>query len=424
MTLRKLWRQLLIILLFLMMWATGYIISIKIVLCVFIFFLGLLVNIRDNSFKVSSNVFKWLSVYLIANLFFTALSVIYGNPGSMDYLNVDFVEPILFLGIIFCINQEDFYNLTKVFVYVSTFLLIYMILGFFSVNGMLPISLPFIVRDYGGLLPFGLLKADTEFIQWLYFLIPGNILLFCFRDSLENKRIVTINFILSLVVVLISLKTAMFLVVAFSLVISFLFQRYYTRGLYMSTNKLIITLAVIVIVVFAWFYFDLGTVFQNYIVKKIMISFGQNSYTNSYGVTDSGGKIRTAQIRALLNSWKEKPILGWGVGADAKEMIRSEVHGAYEMTYFAKLMQRGLVGMSIYIFLIGWMLKKLLSYAKANVYKIESLYVFVGLSAMLVANGTNPYIEAFDKLIILFFPLLIINLVAKIEISEVENKDG
>jgi len=146
------------------------------------------------------------------------------------------------------------------------------------------------------------------------------------------------------------------------------------------------------------------------ILKKVLVSFGLEQYTNSYGVVDTGGAIRITQIKDLLNTWFHKPLLGWGVGADSLNVIRSEVHGAYEMTYFAKLMQRGLVGIIIYIGMITWMFYKMFFFIRHNIYKLECLYIVVGLSCMLIANGTNPYLESFDKLIILFLPLFIINI--------------
>ena len=104
-------------------------------------------------------------------------------------------------------------------------------------------------------------------------------------------------------------------------------------------------------------------------------------------------------------------MFGWGDGANAINVVRSNVSGAYEMVYFAKLMQRGIIGVVIYIGLFYAVYSKLFAIKKEHVYlHVDSFVVAVALTGMLVANGTNPYIEAFDKLIIIFIPLLIIKL--------------
>ena len=82
-------------------------------------------------------------------------------------------------------------------------------------------------------------------------------------------------------------------------------------------------------------------------------------------------------------------------------------------------MQRGVLGIIIYITLVGWLFKKLIYYVKKNIYKMESVYIMAGLSGILFGNATNPMLGSFDRLIILFLPLMIINVYTNREVSMV-----
>lgn len=416
MNIKQIWTILLSILLFLMIWASGEFINIKIVLCGIVCFCGLFIKNGGGRIAFSVGVGRWFAIYIGSNIFFMILSILHSNPGAFTYINVDLVEPILFAVIIVLIGKWELDRIGRFLIYISLFLYVYLIIGFLSVNDFIPISnMPFIITDFGGLLPFGLMKADAQFIQWLYFLIPGNICLFFFREEITDRkiiRIIILNFILSYVATILILKTALILVSVFTIILSLVLLRYKKNRKLLSSNKLISAVGLLILTVVAWNVFNIGDFVYDTVLKKVMISLGNDGYVNSYGVSDIGGTVRRRQIADLLNTWRLSPILGRGTGADSLNYTSSTVHGLYEMTYVAKLMQRGIVGMMIYIGLIGWMFKKMLYYIKHDIMKIESLYLFAGLAGMLLANGTNPYLESFDKLIILFLPLVIVNIVS------------
>ena len=397
-----------------MMWATDKLMTIKVLIFFIVCILAIIEKLCSNRILLEKKVILWFCIYLMVNYISMAISLLNNNPGAIDYVRVELIEPILFSIIIFSISYKDFNVIKKQMLFTSVFLSLYLIVGFCSINGFLPITLPYIQKDYGGVLPFGFYKGYAEFIQWLYFLYPAGVALFFFRNKIQNKnfkRIASINFVLIICNNLIILKTAMIIVTASSILICEALLFVYRRQIKLRvTSKEIFLFFALVIVFLIGIRTRMGQKACELIIEKVRISFRVNEYINKFGVVDSGASKRILQIRALLEKWAERPFLGWGIGADASYLRSSKVHGAYEMVYFAKLMQKGLFGLSIFFLQIIWMIKQLYINCKKNVLFIESIYIMVGLIGMLIANGTNPYLDSFDKLIIVFLPLVCIRL--------------
>lgn len=126
---------------------------------------------------------------------------------------------------------------------------------------------------------------------------------------------------------------------------------------------------------------------------------------------DHGASERREQFHALLAGWMENPILGAGHGSSAFGSIRSpESPWNYELYYLALLYQTGLLGFTAYaagIFWIYWMGVRVI---RAGGY-LSALMVacLVGMSSLLVATATNPYLARFDGIWTIFLPLALIN---------------
>jgi hypothetical protein len=126
---------------------------------------------------------------------------------------------------------------------------------------------------------------------------------------------------------------------------------------------------------------------------------------------DTGATDRRVQFHALLAGWMENPVLGAGHGMPAFGSIRSdESPWNYELYYLALLYQTGLLGFTAYaagIFWIYWMGVRVI---RAGGY-LSTLVVacLVGMSSILVANATNPYLARYDAMWAIFLPLALIN---------------
>ncbi|MGL6098745.1 MAG: hypothetical protein ACRC0G_03860 [Fusobacteriaceae bacterium] len=136
--------------------------------------------------------------------------------------------------------------------------------------------------------------------------------------------------------------------------------------------------------------------FSNYIFKSYNY-FSSEKY--------SGVNERKQQFYSLLEGIKKSPFIGEGIGADV-EVKRSSVVGAYELTYIAKIFQMGILGFSLWIFMIAFLLKKAL-YESRNKKIIK--YYISGTVSILVVNASNPYLGSFEFDWMLYILLFLIN---------------
>ncbi len=415
-SLTKIWQCLVCALLFLMIWATGHLIWLKIIIVLICLCVGLLYNNSQIVFEPWSTM--WICSYILFNVFFMFTAFLNGNSSVFSLVTVRILEPLIFLFLISMINLEDYHFFKKAVKFFIFFLLVYSIIGFLSVNQLIPISskyLPFVNNDFGGVLPFGLQKATSQNNQWLYFLIPCSIAM-CFIENMENSKLFSLlsvlNFILSIVVTVITLKTALIIVFSISFVFSLVIKGYINKSRGITAKKFILFILLVCFVLLLFLIPSIRSFIFGTLIEKVKISLGLSAVqVNKYGVVDAGADIRLQQIDDLITTWEKRPLFGWGDGANSSEVIRSNVSGFYEMVYFAKLMQRGIVGVIIYLVLFFLLYYRMFNIIKTRTNLSTDCYVvLVGLTGMLVANATNPYIEAFDKLIIIFIPVLLIKL--------------
>ena len=83
---------------------------------------------------------------------------------------------------------------------------------------------------------------------------------------------------------------------------------------------------------------------------------------------------------------------------------------AYELTYLALLFHTGAVGTFLYVACVGWIYWQGVQVIRHSaMYGPWMLAVLTGVSGLLIANATNPYLAKFDFMWVLFLPLAIIN---------------
>lgn len=95
---------------------------------------------------------------------------------------------------------------------------------------------------------------------------------------------------------------------------------------------------------------------------------------------------------------------------DGAEVLNSSRAGSiYELSYLQILMQRGILGLILYMGCFLSIIKKaIIQYKKDK----NNSFIFastVGLITILIANATNPYLMSFDHSYIIFWNLMLIN---------------
>jgi O-antigen ligase len=132
-------------------------------------------------------------------------------------------------------------------------------------------------------------------------------------------------------------------------------------------------------------------------------NFTSSSFENNH---------RSDQFYAMTNEWKQSPLFGAGHGASAKSSIRSEeIPWAYELSYVSLLFHTGILGFLCYLAGIIWIFLKGLEIIKSDHWLSTYMSpVLVGTLCFLIANATNPYLEKFDYMWVIFLPVAMINI--------------
>jgi hypothetical protein len=126
---------------------------------------------------------------------------------------------------------------------------------------------------------------------------------------------------------------------------------------------------------------------------------------------DVSATVRSQQLDALLTDWAGAPLLGAGHGASAANLVRStEMPWAYELSYAALLFHTGLLGFLAYSAAVVWIYADGLRVIRdGGALGAYMLALLVGLTCFLIGNATNPYLEKYDLMWVIFLPVAVIN---------------
>jgi O-antigen ligase len=135
-------------------------------------------------------------------------------------------------------------------------------------------------------------------------------------------------------------------------------------------------------------------------------------FTEGFQFTrDVSASARRQQFYALLQGWADAPLLGAGHGASAPGSLRSaDQPWAYELSYLALLFHTGLVGFLAYaagVAWIFWMGVRMIRAGGPDGSRV--LPILTGLTCFLIGNATNPYLEKYDLMWVIFLPVAFIN---------------
>jgi len=249
----------------------------------------------------------------------------------------------------------------------------------------------------------------------LPFLIPFSLaaLVTCLRRMEGTVPLLRVGLwlavLLGLTSVALSGRRALFLVTLFAPALTLLFLSFQPIAQRRSTGKALVrvtagvVLAVVVLIFCLNASYGIGL---TGITDRLSVGFDFSPTT-----ADQGANERRKQFHVLFTEWKENPKFGAGHGSPAYGSIRSgKSPWSYELYYMALLYQTGLLGVAAYaagLFWIYWMgVRVIRSGGYMSALMVAAL---VGMSSILIANATNPYLDGFDAMWAIFFPLALIN---------------
>lgn len=139
--------------------------------------------------------------------------------------------------------------------------------------------------------------------------------------------------------------------------------------------------------------------------NSILSFFGRQPSTGG-DFTSSDQSIRSSQIRELTDSWLERPMFGHGFAAVVSDPSRHDAEWKAELQYNLFLAWTGIVGATLLI-AVGVIavifLRK--SALKAGNLRAVLIATSTGALTMLIANATNPYLQAPGHMWAIFLPL-------------------
>jgi O-antigen ligase len=266
----------------------------------------------------------------------------------------------------------------------------------------LPLDLGQEVGFYGGYVEFNLYSITS-----LVFLVPFliGLLIVTPRDERVplGRPLVALAALLGIAVVLLSGRRALWLVVAGSPVVALLLRRELPRH---ATAVPVRVLAAGAGVAVAAAYAGLVA------TGALDLSRLRLALSDAFDFSSSEGQARgPSQLVALLSGWADEPFFGAGLGAVAPGVVRSlDQPWAYELSYAALLFHVGVVGLAVYAYGAVWTARQCRRVLRDGGPLAAPLAaVLVGTVCFLVANGTNPYLQKFDSLWVLFLPIAFVN---------------
>lgn len=365
---------------------------IKILLLFLMLFYLFLSGLSKSELRLSKSIMIWTILYMVFNVIFLFIGT-HNNPNS-EVLSIfgplKIVWPILYFltFIILFSSLKVKVNFERLFWVLGVILPLLMIITFLL--GMRGISIPIIdtlfyfqISEFGGFNSY-----FTPAITSLFFLGSFSIV---YVLSTPKKKIYWLipTSLIVLAALLIgrrALVLSLLLAPALYLIIETI-----QKGINIRALKNLIIL------------FGVGAIFAIIVLKYS----GLNLRIFQWGNTVVQSNSRSLQFESLIKGWENKPFFGSGFGSNAG-VVRSKTMGMYELSYAALLFQTGIAGFIGYLSLYLYLFIKLCKMYKKTSRKYY-LAVAIGYMDVMVANATNPYIDSFDGMWIVFFLLAIIN---------------
>jgi O-antigen ligase len=362
--------------------------------------------------------------FVFIGLFYAIYGLFRGNLGVFPVTKEIVIYPILYFIIISLIsNYDKFIFLNNVIIFSSLFLCIYIIASIANSFGILPDSLYISLEtedteqdiNVGTIEAYGRLYASFSSLPMLMFLQP-----YLFNYILVNKRsrivkwIIFITFlIMTLIMCLVGRRILLIVSIIFPIIIFYFHKRNPKLINFNFSFKHIVFLLSLIFLLFVFISIKLNLDFFS-IYEHFLFSFQFEQFSADGKYVEN---VRIETFRHLMTKWLDSPFFGYGSGAHDPDYYRSEeTPWNYEIFYVYFLFSFGLAGLLVYGLGIYYIYINSLKIFKNNsIYSSYSLSALFGMIAFLIGSATNPYLLKLESLIVIFLPIMIINLDKKVK---------
>ena len=369
--------------------------------------------LRQDHLALHPVVLLWTLFMATVGLAFMLLGLAHGAPGALRMGTVYVLWPLVYSVLLAGAATAEFLRgLCRVLVVATLAIGLYGISYILHAAGWLPDFL-YIPLDQGqgiGLYQ-GYIEINLYSLASLLFLVPFSVAALLTWPSTIMMPVsrfwLWFALIAGSVLTLLSGRRALLLVVALSPGIALFFRAFLPLPGRWGSQRLVLRFATgggLLLV---------GTaIYLNY-VYGFSVDAVSEMFAAGWDFTtgQESSLVRGEQFTALLQEWLARPFFGAGHGASATGSIRSiEMPWAYELSYVALLFHTGMLGFLAYTAGVVWVfwtgIRIIRLGNKLSLYMVPML---VGTGCFLIGNATNPYLEKYDYLWVIFLPVTCIN---------------
>ena len=365
----------------------------------------------EKALHLNSIVLIWFLLYLGIGLFYSMIGIMNEASNIVKIILLYVVYPATYILIISQLRSESSVRgVVKLLIfctYLVSLLVILKVLSAFGVN------IPYFWYVEGLFSQHGLTNSTSytpRVLSSLVFLFPFSVaclVVYSGPMRVVSRKLLWISFALSLMAVILSSRQVIMLLGAVMPVfiwVAILFMKGKNRKL--ALKKLKTTLL--------------------YMASLFIISVMTLNQFIDIDVLDLGGKlldafdvganesaiIRAEQFERLISGFNQNPVTGVGLGVGLPDYTRDpSAPWNYELRYFALLYQTGFFGFLLYVAGVLWLLLSgRYVIGGGGQMATHTITMFSGLFGALISEATNPYLNQFGHLWMIFLPLAIVNI--------------
>lgn len=359
----------------------------------------------------------WVSFYTTIGIVWVTIGVLNDNPGALPVAPLYTIYPLAYLAFINQLSNRRYLIALSYMFVISCGLVVTLDIGFVLEKlGVIPGTL---FSSLGNRNLFGaLVSGDPSYgsnrMSMSLFYIPAFVALVIYKHrQRDSSGIVILSYVLLagfLILMLLSNRRAVYVVALASPVIAlalhgFVRQQIYSRNrLSHMLPALAVFCAVVVWTISQGFF---STDYFDVILDNFLEGF------EIQGTRLSGSSIaraRELQTYVLFEGWVEQPWIGTGHGATADVIRNLKTPWAFELTYLQILYHTGIVGLLLYAAGVAWIMAKLVEIMQTyKWYRLHAYVLLNGMIGFLLGSVSNPYLLSFDRIWVIFIPVLFIN---------------
>jgi hypothetical protein len=362
--------------------------------------------------RLHPSVLLWTVFLVCVGLLFMIRGLLGDAPGAIRVGTVYVVWPLVYTVLVAGASRWlVLRGLARTMVVATLAIAAYTVSYILHAVGLLP-SFLYLPLDQGQLIGLyhGYIELNLYNLSSLLFLVPfliAMLMTWSDRPSLPASRFwLWTALVAGGVVVLLSGRRALLLVVSLAPFFTLGLRQLLPSGDRRSSRRVMlgtvvgagVAMLALLVYLHAVYSFSLATVWRMFLLG---FDFGR----------DVSATARSNQFVALLTEWANAPLLGAGHGASAAGSVRSvAMPWAYELSYAALLFHTGLVGFIAYASAVVWIYAEAIRVIRDGGARASyMLAVLVGLTCFLIGNATNPYLEKYDLMWVIFLPVALIN---------------